>query len=333
MISIIMPVYNMQRLLDKSIESVIAQNYTDWELIIVDDGSTDNSYNIAKKFSENDKRIKVYKQINSGVSVARNLGLRMAMGEWCLFLDSDDCLEIGLFEKVAQNIEEDDRLFVFCYKKEIYDNNQLCSVETTMQEGKKGQCDLIGMPDNMGDILTTTYFFSPFAKLYKRKIIEEKNIRFSSSCVFGEDTKFNFDYLLYVSEFKMLHEDMYLYRCEKGEDKRIKYRYRGPAFESSNLVVRTVEKYANETNKEKGDIYIGFLLGYYYKEAYCYIKTCSRQEKYKKLRDLLKNKTFRSIQLKAKGKTNYILKIFIAIKFLKGIEWCVKRFVGQEVKE
>ena len=97
-VSIIIPVYNQEKYLDKCINSVIRQSYDDLECILVDDGSTDNSPEICDKYEKKDDRIKVFHQPNSGVSKARNVGLANAKGEWITFADSDDYLEQHAFQ-------------------------------------------------------------------------------------------------------------------------------------------------------------------------------------------------------------------------------------------
>ena len=90
MVSIIVPVYNAEKYIDECIQSVLCQTYAAWELLLVDDGSTDNSGNICDKYAREDIRIKVLHQKNQGVSVARNVALDWAKGDYIIFLDSDD---------------------------------------------------------------------------------------------------------------------------------------------------------------------------------------------------------------------------------------------------
>ena len=93
-ISIIVPIYNSEKFLAQCIESVLAQHYQGFELLLVDDGSTDTSLEICKQYAKLDSRIKVYHLKNGGVSRARNYGLGQALGEWITFLDSDDWMII-----------------------------------------------------------------------------------------------------------------------------------------------------------------------------------------------------------------------------------------------
>lgn len=101
-ISIITPVYKVEQYLPECIESVLKQTYSDWEFLLIDDGSPDNSGNICDEYAARDSRIKVFHKSNGGVSSSRNLGLENASGEWLLFLDSDDCLyHIALQRRIA----------------------------------------------------------------------------------------------------------------------------------------------------------------------------------------------------------------------------------------
>lgn len=107
-LSIIMPVYNSEKYLTDALNSVINQTYKDFELIIIDDGSTDNSSDICQKYSQNDRRIKYFRQENSGSQVARNNALDIASGKYIAFVDSDDALDPHIYEVLIQNLEKYD---------------------------------------------------------------------------------------------------------------------------------------------------------------------------------------------------------------------------------
>lgn len=92
-VSIIVPVYNAKKTLKRCINSIINQSYKDWELLLVDDGSTDDSSIICDEYAQQDRRIRVFHKQNGGVSSARNVGLDNAIGEWVTFIDSDDWIE------------------------------------------------------------------------------------------------------------------------------------------------------------------------------------------------------------------------------------------------
>ncbi len=112
MISIIIPAYNAEKYITETINSVINQTYTDWELIIINDGSIDNTAEIVKQFCANDNRIKYYYQNNSGVSAARNNGLKRANGEYIVFLDSDDVWLKEFLEKTVSFLDKNKNIGV-----------------------------------------------------------------------------------------------------------------------------------------------------------------------------------------------------------------------------
>ena len=91
-ISVIVPVYNTEKYLHRCIDSILAQTFTDFELLLIDDGSTDNSGTICDEYATKDSRVRVFHKKNGGVSSARNLGVDNAKGEWVTFVDSDDCV-------------------------------------------------------------------------------------------------------------------------------------------------------------------------------------------------------------------------------------------------
>ena len=106
-ISVIVPVYNTEKYLDRCIQSILAQTYTDFELLLVDDGSTDSSGAICDKYAEQDSRVRVFHKENGGVSSARNQGLDNAKGEWITFVDSDDWVDREFFNILSKSSKPD----------------------------------------------------------------------------------------------------------------------------------------------------------------------------------------------------------------------------------
>lgn len=116
LISIIVPVYNVEPYVSKCLESILRQTYQNIEIIIIDDGSTDGGSDICDAYAHKDKRIKVIHQSNEGVSGARNVGLRIAKGEFIGFVDSDDWIEADMYEYLLQNIQQQDADIAICGK-------------------------------------------------------------------------------------------------------------------------------------------------------------------------------------------------------------------------
>lgn len=119
LVSIIMPLYNGEKFIEITLESVLKQTYKNWELLITNDGSKDNSPKIAEKYAEKDERIKLFNQINKGSAAARNNSLREAKGKYIVFLDSDDIWENNFLEEQIKFLKEKNASLVFSSYRRI----------------------------------------------------------------------------------------------------------------------------------------------------------------------------------------------------------------------
>lgn len=116
-VSVIIPVYNAEKYLRKCLDSVLAQSFADFEVLLINDGSTDGSGKICDDYAQKDARVKVFHKENGGVSSARNLGLDNATGDWIVFVDSDDYVEKNYFEVINNNLSQEIDVLVFSYWK------------------------------------------------------------------------------------------------------------------------------------------------------------------------------------------------------------------------
>ena len=124
LVSIIVPVYNTGEYLYKCLDSIIDQNLQEIELILINDGSTDNSAEICDRYSEKDKRVRVIHKKNEGVSIARNVGIRAAKGEYIGFIDSDDWIEKEMYQDMYYHAKNKEADIVMCDVCTVYDNNK-----------------------------------------------------------------------------------------------------------------------------------------------------------------------------------------------------------------
>ena len=124
LISIVVPIYNMEKYLDKCVNSIISQTYKNIEIILVDDGSTDLSYDICEKYKKLDNRIKVYHKTNGGLSDAKNFGIKHASGKYIGFVDSDDWIEPMMYEILYKNIKEKNADIAICGRYIDYENGK-----------------------------------------------------------------------------------------------------------------------------------------------------------------------------------------------------------------
>ena len=130
MISIIVPVYNKENYLKRCIESILQQDYSDFELILVDDGSTDNSSDICKRYSNVDSRIHYFSQKNGGVSSARNFGLANSHGDYIAFVDPDDYIHPELMSSLMNCLKEEDADISYCFAMDFHENSSNMSTQS-----------------------------------------------------------------------------------------------------------------------------------------------------------------------------------------------------------
>lgn len=225
MISIIVPVYNVEKYLPQCLDSVIGQTYQDLEIICVNDGSTDGSLAILEQYAATDDRIKVVSQENQGPSEARNGGLEIAKGEWVMFVDSDDWLELNCCERIITQAEACELVF-FSYTREfkttsapkyIFDQESRLFENTTVEWlferliAPKGT--ELHDPTKL-DSLSTVW-----GKLYRTDIIKNNAIGFTSTKVTGtlEDLVFNGKYFNHIHRAQYVPDCLYHYRKTKSD--------------------------------------------------------------------------------------------------------------------
>ena len=223
--SLILPVYNVEKYLNKCLQSILNQTFTDFEVILVDDGSKDSSLQICEKYAAMDCRIKVIKKENGGVSSARNAGIECAIGEWIVFIDPDDwisndCLEV-------------------CNKKiELFDTDAICFNSTKVLEAndyeEKSMRDI--SPDNsmihsdkMHEILyalavssyQNNYYCGEmvravWGKVLRTDVIRENKICFDTRLTHGEDCVFLMDFFSRCRSCVLVNNSLYFYNIRKG---------------------------------------------------------------------------------------------------------------------
>lgn len=195
MVSIIIPIYNSEDFLDSCIESIINQNYKDFELILIDDGSKDNSWNICQQWVGKDCRINIYRQDNKGASSARNLGLDVAKGEWILYVDSDDKVLPNYVSNLINAVEKDSNNVLAISGVQIIRDNKFAG-QISFQNLT---CNVENYKQIFGSIRLHKYGFS-VGKLYNRLIIEKNHLRFDEKVCIAEDCMFLLNYLMYLAD-------------------------------------------------------------------------------------------------------------------------------------
>lgn len=209
LISVIIAAYNAEPYLTECLDSVKMQTYGNWECIIIDDGSLDNTFAVAKRFAEKDKRFKVFRQDNAGVSRARNFGLNIIQGDFVTFIDADDQYDCLFFETMLIKRAEADLIISGITNIDVQKN------------GTRTLGDAWTIPDmcfESPESLALYYvrnhkllLYSNCNKLYSTNIIKANRLLFNEALMFGEDRVFNYYYLRCAKKVKTLSACFYFY--------------------------------------------------------------------------------------------------------------------------
>lgn len=217
-VSIIVPIYNTERYLDRCLQSLLNQTLKDIEIILVDDGSTDNSPKKCNDYANIDPRVKVIHKENGGAGYARNSGIKIANGEFLAFVDSDDFVDISMYEKLYSAATKGDYDAIFCGFNKERDNkigwtksNEI--TEDRIFEKKDIQELILDMIASRPEIREEReYSMSVWRSIYKKKIIEDLNILFASEKEVGsEDLLFQINFLNHSNRIYFLKEQLYYY--------------------------------------------------------------------------------------------------------------------------
>ena len=224
MVSIMVPVYNVEKYLSKCIDSLVNQTYENYEIILVNDGSTDGCGKICDDYAEKYGRIRVYHQKNLGVSAARNYGIDVAKGEFISFVDADDWLDTRYLEKlIAAQVEHDVDL-TMCEFTNILEANgterRMVSFDGDIYYSGGSMIESYVLPKTLMNN-NRQMIGNPYCKLYKMKLLEEYKIRFNEELKLHEDRLFNYEYVQHIVNFCYIAETYYYRLVWKGSSMRI----------------------------------------------------------------------------------------------------------------
>lgn len=209
-ISVIVPIYNVEKYLENCINSIIVQTLEDIEIILINDGSTDKSYEIINKYKAIDSRIIVINKKNSGVSAARNSGLKVSRGEYIAFIDSDDWIEQNMLEKLHKLGEKYNSEVVACNFKsfnDIYNTFNKYPIDEGEYVGKSVIKEKILSKVISGKLKTPVW-----DKIYKKEFLQNNNIKFDEKITRFEDWYFIIEVYEKVHNLYYLDKNMYNYR-------------------------------------------------------------------------------------------------------------------------
>lgn len=213
-VSIILPVYNVEKYLPKCLDSICNQTFNDFEIICINDGSTDSSLNILKFYSKKDNRIKIINQENCGLGSARNIGLKYSNGDYILFIDSDDYISEKEVELLYENlISNNSDLVIFKIARFVEEENIIYDHPGFDFDNIFKNVDFDNFTFDYHDIkqYVMNASFAPWTKLYKKEFLNKFNLKFPVATAF-EDVIFHVKCLLNASKISFVPEFLYYYR-------------------------------------------------------------------------------------------------------------------------
>lgn len=209
-ISIIIPVYNVEKYLKKCIESIISQSFREIEILLIDDGSSDNSGKICDLYALKDNRIKVFHKENEGVSTARNYGIEKATGEWISFVDSDDWLAREYCEILEKESKDVDLIF-YTSCNHYLDNSKRVSIPNQIISSTRNEIEKTIYYLKYNN-LNYEFFGYTWNKCFKSDIIKKHNIKFIEGLSVKEDEIFTMTYCRYIKSLSVTPHIIYNYR-------------------------------------------------------------------------------------------------------------------------
>lgn len=246
LISIIVPMYNREKHIEECIDSILTQTYKNIEILLIDDGSTDGTVDKVKQYVEKYSNIRYIFQNNQGVSVARNTGIKEALGEFIMFVDSDD----KILPTICEDLISKDSDVVLCrYKK--FPREEVESLDYSILENLNNiECISKG---ELRFMYENIMFNPPVCKLYKKNLIDTY---FDKSLSIGEDIVFNFKYLKNCKSIAFVNKELYLYR--QGEETSLSNKYDKnridmvhKVYEETNIDSKTIFKHTHIENMFK----------------------------------------------------------------------------------
>ena len=248
--SIIVPVYNAEKYIKKCIDTLINQTYKNIEIILINDGSTDLSFEICNQYARKDERIILINQENKGVSYTRNRAINISTGEYIIFVDSDDYCELNMLEEISKNLNSYD-IICFGFSKVFKSNNETL-IDTKPPISVNELKTKIFNDDNFRGFL--------WNKVFSSNIIKKNNIAFNEKIHFCEDLVFINEYMNYVKSSLYIAKSLYNYRMRKNS---VTYNF----FNSKNVSILIAYDFLIQRTEDasiKNMLEFEYLL-YYYK--------------------------------------------------------------------
>ena len=262
LISVVIPVYNAEKTIAKCIDSVLAQTYQEFEILLIDDGSTDNSGTICQDYANKDARIRYIKKENGGVSTARNRGIDEAKGEYITFIDSDDWFENNTLEtllsaarKHSADLVIPRTRMVFCkpngeFEKDVYNDDDFDLVVTKDE-----------IVDSFEKLRQSWALYSTCGRLYKKSLLIQNNVYFDTTVKVLEDLCFNLNYIEHIDSLSHISDVLYNFYVLGIENYAYKRNYRDYIISNEQVYIylnRFLDRHQMKMTVSQYDFLIGY---------------------------------------------------------------------------
>lgn len=269
LVSVIVPIYNAEKNMEQCIDSILSQKYHRFEVILVDDGSTDRSFEICRQYSEKDIRIRVCHQVNSGAGAARNTGIKLAKGQYLMFVDSDDYLDPDMLSDGIKHMESGCELYVSGTLMEFFKDN---AIEKTVEyKGREKEYTTKELLEALDKEYPPLCIGGPCSKLFITSILQDTKCYFDTEMTVNEDGFFCLDYISRISKVSFSNQCFYHYR--KGNDESLCSRYTPALYEYQKKTYGYMRNLMNELMCSRDSmerfekLYFGTMLGCIHQEC------------------------------------------------------------------
>lgn len=271
-ISIIIPVYNAENTIQRCLQSIINQTYNNIEILVIDDGSTDNSFSICKNIASIDNRIKIFHKKNSGPAAARNIGLDNVSGDFVTFIDADDWVENTLIENYVS---------LLCDKVDLYICNYIDEYPSQSIKHPKYNLELTSDNILLLEVFQKQAFPFLWCKLFRYNVIKDNTIRFDTQLKLSEDNIFIIEYLYHSRGIKL--NNKYLYHYSRNQTNSLSTKQYN--FEHYLYVTKLIQQYIDLFVEKKYNIdYIFYSMIWVYLQYA--LKSIQKMDRSQKIRNI-----------------------------------------------
>ncbi len=323
LISIIVPVYKVEDVIHNCVESILRQTYSNFELILIDDGTPDESGKICDEYAKKDNRIKVIHKTNGGVSSARNIGIANATGEYIVCVDSDDYVDEAYLQGFIDVIKiYPEAQMVWCGFYTVNDYEK--TITRAVKYDESGEL----IESDISNIMTFHQKWldaAPWCKLYSKRIIDENNLKMDESMSLGEDLLFNFSYINSCTNKKIYHTNKCAYYYIQTEKETLDNRFRANLFDIYTHINDEMLRYITNWKVDSEQMTIFYDSAYFSYEkclrnTFHKNNTATKKEKYQLNKKIMQSSRFKEAVKNSSCKIRLPLKIAYKLNSYKLVE-------------